>query len=68
MGQTWYMSLDFQMFLCSPFVLLPMYWIEKKWGKRWSLAFLGAFLAAMTAVILGLAISKDWAATMDLAE
>ncbi len=68
MGQTWYMALDFQMYLCSPFLLVPMYFIEKKFGKRWSLGFITAFLATMTGVILGLAIAKDWAATMDLAE
>ncbi len=67
MGQSWYMSSEFQMFLMTPFVLLPMHWIGKKWGVKWSMAFNVALLAGFTLTILILAIIKDWPVTVDLA-
>ncbi len=67
-GQTWYMSTEFQMFLCTPFVLLPMHWATTRKGWKWGMAIITALLTAMTAVIGGLAIARDWPFTMDLAD
>jgi peptidoglycan/LPS O-acetylase OafA/YrhL len=63
---TWYLDVMMQLFLVSPLVILPMWWIAKKKedtgkGSIMAAAFAGAIVVVFTAVMVGMdAASKDW--------
>ncbi len=45
-GQTWYLAADMAMFVCSPVVLLPLYyWNKNNWGTKWWAALTVFFMA-----------------------
>ncbi len=60
MGHCWYLSAEMQMFICTPLLLIPMWHLNKRWGKRAALALCFAFLSTFWIVILSLSIVNDW--------
>jgi len=60
MDQTWYLGTEMQMFIFTPVMFLPTWWIEKKFGVTYALIYSGSFsiLSALNTLILS--IIKDW--------
>ena len=46
--QSWYMSLEMQIFLFSPFLMVPVWYIIKHVGEWWGLAFSSLFTIGIT--------------------
>jgi peptidoglycan/LPS O-acetylase OafA/YrhL len=42
MGQSWYLSVDMQLFLLSPLILYPLW----KWPLKWNILLLGILSVA----------------------
>ena len=63
MGQTWYLATDMQMFWASPFMMVPMWWINKKKGKLWTGVWAALWLVVFSAILLILHLVNDWPAT-----
>jgi len=60
LGQTWYLSTEMQMFLFTPLLLLPMYWVEQWKGIVWSLLPGVTFVILNTVEIAALAAIGEW--------
>ena len=62
-GQTWYLAVDMQLFWASPLMIWPLWWIHKKKGIKWALAWCVGWATVLTGVILTLHLVNDWPAS-----
>lgn len=49
-----------QMFIFSPLLLIPLWWIHKKLGKVFGAAYAFTWVAAFTALLAVLTAVKEW--------
>ena len=60
MDHAWYLAVDMQMFWVSPLMFVPMWYLWKKKGAVWSIAYGSIWLLAATLVVLIMTIVRDW--------
>jgi len=65
-GQAWYLASEMQMFLFTPFILLPTYWIYKKFGHLWGLAFQSIFLVLSTITVASISAIREWPINLEI--
>lgn len=63
MGHGWYLGTDMQMFWVSPLMFVPMWYLWKKKGAVWSIAYGLMWLLVATLVPLIMTIVRDWPGT-----
>lgn len=60
LGHTWFLTNDLYFFILSPLLMIPMWWITKKYKRIWALVLALVWLAVFTIIIAVLAYVKDW--------
>lgn len=60
------MSAEMQMFIFTPFFLIPVWYINKYVGPRVALAFSSLYTIAATIVIIVQAYNKEWGPSIGL--
>ena len=63
MGHAWYLSAEFQMFICTPLLLIPMWHLRKRWGSKFSLAYCSVFVVGALVTSLAMTIVNDWSSS-----
>ena len=59
-AQSWYMSAEMQMFLFSPFLLVPTWYINEYFGGLFAIGFSSLFAVGLTIDVLVEAHNKQW--------
>ena len=59
-GQSWYMSAEMQMFVISPFLLVPTWYINEWFGEIAAVGFSLLFATGITIDVLVKAYNKQW--------
>ena len=55
LGQTWYLMCDMQLFFCAPLLILPMYYLDKRYhyfGLKWWLVVITMFSLVPMAITI----------------
>lgn len=52
-----------QIFIAAPLMLIPMWWLDKRFGLRFSLAYGVVWLLGVTVTLIGVSIEEHWPAT-----
>jgi len=60
---SWYLATEMQVFLFTPFILLPTYWLGRHFGKLLAASFLCMLLAASTAIAATMSAIREWPIT-----
>jgi len=62
----WYLSTEMAIFYFSPFILMTIHFVGRKFGFIYGLVTDGIMTLASTLLILSLAIAKDWPLSIGL--
>ncbi len=60
MPHAWYLAADMQLFIFTPFLLLPMWHLKKRFSDKVSLGYCTGILVASLIWILALSITESW--------
>ena len=61
---TWYMSAEMQMFLVTPFILIPVWHINQRFGSAWAFAVSLLPGIAITCSVLAESAIRKWPASL----